>query len=164
MATQTIQGRRNRTANPWITRLLRSPLHALLSGSTMLITFTGRKTGRHYTAPVNYVRAGNCLIVTSRVDHAWWRNLRGGAVVELRLRGRRLQGHAHVVEGSAAVADELLALLHKTPKLAVHFHIELDADGQPKHPEQLTRFAAERVLLRIGGLTPLPAARRTPSA
>ncbi|MDE0053611.1 MAG: hypothetical protein OXT64_05055, partial [Gammaproteobacteria bacterium] len=31
--------------------LLRSPLHALASRSLMLITFTGRVTGRTYTTP-----------------------------------------------------------------------------------------------------------------
>lgn len=46
----------NRIANPVVTWLLRSSLHGILSGSTLLITVTGRKSGRIYTIPVNYVR------------------------------------------------------------------------------------------------------------
>jgi len=37
----------------------------------------------------------------------WWRNLRGGAQVEMQLRGRRLSGRAEVVEDSAAAATYL---------------------------------------------------------
>jgi len=37
----------------------------------------------------------------------WWRNLRVGAEVEVRLRGRRLRGQAEVVEGSAAAETYL---------------------------------------------------------
>src|SRR5262249_17743027 len=41
--------------NPVIRALLRSPVHGLMSKSLMLITFTGRKSGRRYTTPVRYV-------------------------------------------------------------------------------------------------------------
>jgi hypothetical protein len=32
--------------------LLRSPLHGLLSGMLMLLSYTGRKSGRTYTIPI----------------------------------------------------------------------------------------------------------------
>lgn len=35
--------------NPIMKGLLRSPLHRLLSGTLMLLTYTGRKTGTPYT-------------------------------------------------------------------------------------------------------------------
>ena len=44
--------------NPLVLLLLRSPLRVAMSNSTMLLTFTGRKSGRTYTTPVNYVRDG----------------------------------------------------------------------------------------------------------
>ena len=37
--------------NPIMKGLLRSPLHGLMSGSLMLITYAGRKTGKPYTIP-----------------------------------------------------------------------------------------------------------------
>ena len=40
--------------NPFMVWLLRSPLHKLASKNTLLITFTGRKSGKKYTTPVNY--------------------------------------------------------------------------------------------------------------
>jgi hypothetical protein len=45
--------------------ILRSPLHRVLSKSTLLITLSGRKSGKLYTLPVNYVREGDILWITS---------------------------------------------------------------------------------------------------
>lgn len=139
--------------NPIVTWLLRSPLQGLLSNQVMLLTVKGRATGKRYTFPVNYARDGDSLVVTSRTDRRWWRNLRGGAQVDLLLRGKELRGHAEVIEGPAAVAD----LLRQAPALARSLHVRLD-DRLPNHPRQLERFAAQSVLVRIGDLVPLAAA------
>lgn len=140
----------NRYASPFMTWLLRSRFHTLLSNQVLLITVTGKMTGRRYTLPVNYLRDGDHLIVVSRADRRWWRNLRGGAPVELRLRGGDLRGYADVIEGPAAVVDAL----RRAPAISRRLHIQLGDDGQPNHPEHLERFAAQRVLLRIGKLVP----------
>jgi hypothetical protein len=88
----------NRTANPVLAALLRSPLHGLASGRLALITVTGRRSGRRYTFPVGYERDGERVrIGVGWPDRKrWWRNLRGGAPVELRLRGRDYRGRAAV--------------------------------------------------------------------
>src|SRR5215212_4045089 len=78
--------------------LLRSPLHGVLSDGVLLLSFTGRKSGRRYTTPSNYLldeAAGDTVLLTT--DSPWWRNLRGGAPIALRLRGRELAGRAEVV-------------------------------------------------------------------
>ena len=41
--------RGNMTGNDFITWVLRSPFHGMLSNGMMLITVTGRKTGKKYT-------------------------------------------------------------------------------------------------------------------
>ncbi len=56
--------------------LLRSPLHGLMSSRYLLITFTGRKSGKQYTTPVAYLGEGDTIILTT--DSPWWKNLRGG--------------------------------------------------------------------------------------
>ena len=91
----------NRTANPVIKGLLQSPLHPLaVSRRLALITVTGRRSGREYTFPVGYRQDGDR--VTIGIDwperKVWWRNLRDGGSVRLRLRGEERTGHA-VVEG-----------------------------------------------------------------
>ena len=98
-----------RVVNPLVVRLLRSPLHRLLPG-VMLITVTGRHTGRRYTTPVQYVFDQDAVYVLTRDDRSWWRNARGGATVSLRMRGRRFRGNAEsYLVGSDGAAPALAA-------------------------------------------------------
>lgn len=98
----------NRIINPLVKLILRLPLHRLLSGHTMLVTVTGRKTGKPYTTPVNYIREGNTVTVISRKNRTWWKNLRGGAGVTLRIKGKILKGYSRtIVEDEETVAATL---------------------------------------------------------
>jgi membrane protease YdiL (CAAX protease family) len=65
--------------NPIVIWLLRSPMHSLMDKHTMLITVTGRKSGKFYTFPVSYIRDGETLQVISQRDRTWWKNLQGDA-------------------------------------------------------------------------------------
>jgi hypothetical protein len=67
-----------RIGNHFMKLILRSPLHSLVSENAMIITSTGRKSGKIYTTPVNYVRDAGALIILSQDDRTWWKNLRGG--------------------------------------------------------------------------------------
>jgi deazaflavin-dependent oxidoreductase (nitroreductase family) len=134
--------------NPIMAWLLRSPLHGFVSNSMMLITVAGRKSGKEYTVPVNYVRDDNVLLATSYRRRTWWRNLRGGVAVTVRLAGQDHQGIAQVVEDDEGVAAHLLAYLHKAPHIAKYLQVRLDPDGQPNR-EEVARAARERVMVRV---------------
>jgi deazaflavin-dependent oxidoreductase (nitroreductase family) len=86
----------NRTINPALKALLSSPPHPLLSRQLGLITVTGRRTGRRYTFPVGYRQEGDRVIVNVGWPERkqWWRNLRQGGRVEMRIQGHRREGHA----------------------------------------------------------------------
>lgn len=73
--------------NSIMAAVLRSPLHGMLSKNMMLITVTGKKTGRQYTTPVSYSQQGEVLWVISNRERTWWRNLSGGAPVRLVFKG-----------------------------------------------------------------------------
>jgi deazaflavin-dependent oxidoreductase (nitroreductase family) len=81
-------------ANKIFMPLLRSPLHFLVSHGMMLITVTGRKTGKQYTTAVAYVRDDQRVVFFSGRDLLWIKNLEGGAPVMLRLRGKDLPATA----------------------------------------------------------------------
>ncbi len=81
--------------NPVMRVLLRSPLQGLVSDRLMLMKVTGRKTGRRYSIPVGYARVGDTLY--SGTDGRWARNLRGGAPVEVMLKGERRRATAELV-------------------------------------------------------------------
>lgn len=81
--------------NSAMKRILRSPVHGMVSKTVLLITFTGRKSGKTYTTPVSYSQHGDQVTLFTHAD--WWKNLCGGATVSLRIRGRDLQGLAEPV-------------------------------------------------------------------
>ena len=84
-----------RFINPLFKLILRSPLHRLFSKRLMLLSFTGRRTGKRYTIVVGYADVGEALLL--RTESAWKNNLRGGAPVRVRLRGRERPGTADVI-------------------------------------------------------------------
>jgi hypothetical protein len=90
----------NRTGNPIVKALLRSPLHGLASGGLALITVTGRRSGRRFTFPVGYEQTEDRVTIGVGWPErkVWWRNLRQPAPVEIRIRGESYSGTA-VAEG-----------------------------------------------------------------
>lgn len=137
-----------RLGNQMTGALLCSPLHGMMSGSVMLLTVTGRKSGKPITTPVNYVREGDTLSVTSMRDRQWWRNLRGGAPVTMVLCGKKIRGMATVVEDERAVADGLAARVRASPETAKWLGVTLDAAGNPDYA-RLDRLSKTRVIVRI---------------
>jgi hypothetical protein len=98
-----------RFGNLFVIGLLRSPLHRLASGSLILITYRGRSSGCRFTIPVMYAeRDGTLTIFVGHPERKrWWRNLRGGAEVDVWLHGRRVRRRADVVKDRAAVETYL---------------------------------------------------------
>lgn len=91
------------------TLLLRSPLHPMMSSHYLLLTFTGRKTGRRYTTPVAYVCEGDRLLVST--DSPWGANVTGGRPVSVRLRGHTCPGTGHRLVDPEASETAMRALL-----------------------------------------------------
>lgn len=83
--------------NAVVKLLLRSPLQRVLGRRLLLITFTGRRSGRSYTTPTRYIRDGADIVVFSERSRRWWRNLEGGAPVQVRVAGETLRGTGWVV-------------------------------------------------------------------
>ena len=96
------------TGNDFVIFFLRTPLRVFM-GNTMLITVTGRKTGRKYATPVGYYPEGDALWVISNRDRTWWRNVRNGANVSLLLKGKPVQAFAQAELDEKEVETHLLS-------------------------------------------------------
>ena len=110
-----------RLGNVFVRALLRSPLHRLASGSLLLFTYTGRRTGKLHAIPVMYARDGERILVFAAWPERkrWWRNFDGSpAAVRLRERGRWTEGHAQVVRDPERVAAARRVYLERFPKAA----------------------------------------------
>jgi deazaflavin-dependent oxidoreductase (nitroreductase family) len=134
--------------NPMMVWLLKSPLHGFISKGIMLVTVTGRRSGKTISTPTNYLQDGNSLWVISWRDRKWWRNLRGGAPVRVLLAGRSLAGRGQVVEAEKAVAQSLFDYYRKAPQFAKYVQINLDTAGLPFLAD-CERAAQKMVTVRI---------------
>jgi len=134
--------------NPMMIWLLKSPLHGMISKGVMLVTVTGRKSGRSISTPTNYLRDGNTLWIVSWRERKWWRNLRGGANVRVLLAGKSVEGRGQVIEEEKAVAQSLFDYYRKVPKVAKYVQIGLDATGLPVSAD-CERAAQKMVVVRI---------------
>jgi deazaflavin-dependent oxidoreductase (nitroreductase family) len=141
----------NKIANPFVRFILRSPFHKMMSAVVMLITYRGRKSGKTYTLPVNYVQVGKTIYIVPGMPEqkTWWRNLRGGAEVTLALKGKSVSGSAMVLEGDAEGATEALRhyLTRFRPSAKLH-HVRLEADGS-FHADDLQKAARDLTVVKV---------------
>jgi deazaflavin-dependent oxidoreductase (nitroreductase family) len=127
--------------------VLRSPAHGMVSKTVLLITFTGRKSGKTFTTPVDYSQDGNQVYIFTHAN--WWKNLCGGAPVTLRIRGRDLQGLAEpIAEDKQAVATGLAEHLRKVRSDAKYYDVTFDDQGNPRS-EEVEKAAQSAVMVRI---------------
>jgi hypothetical protein len=126
---------------------LHSPLHGMFSGNTMVVGYTGRKSGKAYHLPVDYFRVGDTLLTTSYKSRTWWRNLRGGAFVSIYLQGKDVNGQAKVIEDEVGVSNGLKAIIAGKKQAARIFRVKLRSDGKPE-PGSLKQAARDKVIVR----------------
>jgi hypothetical protein len=78
------------------------------SDQLLLLTFTGRKSGKEFTTPLRYEQEGETVWMT--VVYPWWKNLVGKATVRVLLRGQMRTGTTEVLlerDGEAVVKIHL---------------------------------------------------------
>jgi len=115
--------------NPIVGLLLKSPIHYFWSSSLLLITFTGRRSGKKFTTPVRFIRTGEIVRCFTSSENQWWRNLRGGSDVVLRIEGRETPYHAVAVENDPAEIEKwLVYYLARFPQDAAYHDIRLNKD------------------------------------
>ena len=139
-----------RRMQPLIAALLASPLHGLLSRDVLLMTWTGRKSGRRYTLPLSYVEQGGKLYLCTRPEGSqWWRNLKGGAEVELCFRGRRVEASASILDRESPEAlDGLRAFVTRNPRTGeMLYHVA--RDGGPPRESDVRREVANYIVVQL---------------
>jgi deazaflavin-dependent oxidoreductase (nitroreductase family) len=71
----------------------------------LVLTTTGRRSGRPRSTPVAYLREGDSFVISGAnagLDRppAWWLNLQADPDAEIEVGGRRLAVRAHAVKGA----------------------------------------------------------------
>jgi hypothetical protein len=115
--------------NPMMKFVLGTPLHRLMSGHLVLLSFSGRKSGRSFTTPVSYVMEGRALLIPG--GGAWWKNLGNGRAARVRLRGVWIPVSSEIVSEPLALAEVMRKMLAANPAIAAFTGVKLSPDGWP---------------------------------
>jgi deazaflavin-dependent oxidoreductase (nitroreductase family) len=134
-----------RVMNFFMSGVLRSPLHGMVSKSILLITLKGRKSGKSISTPVSFTRTGDKVIIFSH--GAWVKNLEGGASVTLRIQGKDVTGYATLTHDSKAKTEALSRHLTTLPGDAKYYQVKIE-DGKPNRA-QVQAAAGKSTLIRV---------------
>ncbi len=110
-------------ANRLVAKLLESPLHRVLSGSTDVVRYRGRRSGTTFATPTQYAPYGDDLLIfVGRPDtKTWWQNFRQERALDVLVAGRWRAMVGRAVVGSEepdTIAPLLDAYLKRFPKAA----------------------------------------------
>jgi hypothetical protein len=120
-----------RAVNVPMRAVLGLPFPTPLSRNLMLISYTGRKTGKPYRQPVSYARDGDTLLTPG--GGRWTLNLADGGQprpVKIRLRGRDLPATGELVTDPAEVERLLGVITRENPRAAGFIPIPRRPDGR----------------------------------
>jgi deazaflavin-dependent oxidoreductase (nitroreductase family) len=118
-------------------------LGPVIGGFIVLLTTTGRKSGKQRVTPLQYEKIGEdyYLGAARGLNADWVRNIQSNPQVELRVGAKHVHGTAEIVTDPSRFADFLEVRLERHPRL-IGMIME-KAHGLPKHPsrEQLEGLA-----------------------
>lgn len=128
--------------------ILRLPLfHRIISHMILLITFTGRKSGKSYTTPVGYLQEDNTVLIMTKRFRSWWHNFEEPAPVTLLIRGKERRGQAQALTDESSIRAVLRRFVENRPREADIYGIEMK-DGKPV-PASLQEIAPKIVVIQV---------------
>jgi hypothetical protein len=109
--------------NRVVRAVLESPAHRLLSNSTDVIRYRGRRSGAEISTPTQYARHGDELVILvgKPETKSWWKNFREDRALDVLVQGRWLAMTGRAVIGAEepeVIAPLLDSYLQRFPKLA----------------------------------------------
>lgn len=128
--------------------LLRRGWLGKMGASVMVITTTGRKSGRPFSTPIGFVRDGANYVALTRGGNErsnWYLNLRANPRATLEIQGRRLNVRAEFIE---AEADRQHAIRLYKEQRAEILGMASGA-GRSATPEQIEEAFLTRLFVRF---------------
>jgi hypothetical protein len=92
-----------RVVNPTMKLLLRTPFAGPARNQLMVVSFTGHKSGRHYSIPLSAHLIDNILYAMTAAT--WKYNFRDGATAHVLHDGKTRTLHGKLITDNALVAD-----------------------------------------------------------
>lgn len=103
--------------NTLTTGMLKSPLHGVMSKGLLVLEYEGRRSGKRYEVPLQYIEDDGTLYIWAgnAGQKTWWRNFTKPAPVRAQLRGEEVAATASLVDDPARRAELLRAYVDRYP-------------------------------------------------
>ena len=103
--------------NTLTTGMLKSPLHGVMSKGLLVLEYEGRRSGKRYEVPLQYIEDDGTLYIWAgnAGQKTWWRNFKEPAPVTVQLRGDEVAATASLVDDPTRRAELLAAYLKRYP-------------------------------------------------
>jgi deazaflavin-dependent oxidoreductase (nitroreductase family) len=135
-------------ANRIVRGLLCTPLVCRGIGNRLITVYVvGRKSGRHYSIPVAYIRHDGALLIGT--PFGWGRNLRTNEPVDIRLKGIRRPADVEAFTDEADVVELYAVMARDNRNFAKFNKIGRDANGNPNAEDLHLAWAAGARAFRI---------------
>jgi deazaflavin-dependent oxidoreductase (nitroreductase family) len=125
-------------------------LGPLIGQLILLLTTTGRVSGKPRVTPLQYEIVGDVICVGSArgLKSDWVKNILADPQVEVQVKSRRFKANAEVITTPDRIVDFLGIRLKNHPRMVKAM---LKSDGIPPHPtrSQLKTYAAQIALVVI---------------
>lgn len=116
----------------------------------LLLTTSGRKSGRRRVTPLQYEELDGKIYVTAAygLKADWVRNILANPCVQVRVKERRFQGVARVITDPERIADMLELRLKRHPRMIAAI---LRTEGLPAKPDRadLVAYAGRLAMVEI---------------
>lgn len=123
-----IQARIMSMLNVFMRPLLRLPFPTPLTKRLMLVSVTGRKTGKAYQQPLSYVQQGNTLLTPG--GGKWKLNLREDQPVRIRLRGHNVFARPEFVKDPNEIERLIGVMSAENPTVGAFVAIPKGPNGE----------------------------------
>jgi hypothetical protein len=94
-----------RVVNPVLKGLLNTPLMGPARRQFMIVSFTGRKTGRHLSVVVSAHQIDDALYSLTGANAKWRYNFRDGAQAQVLFNGKTASMHGELIDDVGLLAD-----------------------------------------------------------
>lgn len=125
-------------------------LGPLMGRLVLLLTTTGRVTGKARVTPLQYEKLGDVFYIGSArgLKSDWVKNILANPLVHIRVKSRNFPGTAEVITDPTEIADYLEMRLKNHPRMVGAM---LKADGISSKPDrsQLEEYAQKIVVVSV---------------
>lgn len=129
-------------------RLLRSPLHVILSKKIMLMEVIGRKSGKRYVIPIAYGEYGEDVLVGAS-KAKWLRNLTPERTVTLTIRGRQRAAYPELLTDEYLVAELYPHIVKDNQAHAKFQQLRVNPNGSINRHDLHAALARGLTLIRL---------------